>query len=139
MGGFRTDNIFLPLITSITGTAFWLKISKMLAPAIGNNRLVNYISNNTFFIMTHHLTVKSFFIGLLILGKKVGIEALADIDTLQFKASAWYVYTKADWAWTASFFVALFGTVLACFFYERIKKMAKQYISTIIAKKKSFA
>lgn len=46
---------YLPILTFITGTLFWLRISKLLEKYIGENKLVNYISNNTFSIMSHHL------------------------------------------------------------------------------------
>lgn len=125
MGGFRTGNIFLPMITSITGIAFWLKVSKALVPVAGNSKLVNFISDNTFFIMTHHLTFKALFNGLLILGKKFGIASLEAIDAVQFKSSAWYVFTQLDWAWTASFLFMTAGTLISCYLYLRIKGYLK--------------
>lgn len=125
MGGFRTGNIFLPVITSITGISFWLKICKALAPVAGTSKLVNFISNNTFFIMTHHLTFKALFNGLLILGKKFGVTSLEAIDAVQFKSSAWYVFTQLDWAWTASFLFMTIGTLTACYLYLKIKGYVK--------------
>lgn len=130
MGGFRTNNVVLPMITTLTGTAFWLKVSKTLVPAIGNSKLVNYISNNTFFIMTNHLTIKALFNGLLIIGKKYGINQLQSVDALQFKSSAWYVYTDYDWIWSACFFFTLAGTLAFCFIYTK----GKQHFKTIFKK-----
>lgn len=49
------DNIFRPFIVGILGILFWLRISKILVPALKNSRLVNYISRNTYSIMIHHL------------------------------------------------------------------------------------
>lgn len=53
--GFIQNAYYLPILTFVTGTLFWLRISKILEKWIGNNKLVNYISNNTFSIMSHHL------------------------------------------------------------------------------------
>ena len=53
--GFIQNACYLPIFTFVTGTLFWLRISKILENCIGNNKLVNYISNNSFSIMSHHL------------------------------------------------------------------------------------
>lgn len=53
--GFITHIPYLPTITFITGTLFWLRISKLLEKYIEKNKIINYISNNTFSIMSHHL------------------------------------------------------------------------------------
>lgn len=135
MGGFETDNVILPMITTLTGTAFWLKISKALVPTIGNSKIVNFISNNTFFIMTHHLTIKALFNGLLILGKKYGIDKLQSVDAIKFKSSAWYVYTDNQAIWIACFFFTLAGTLALCLIYTKgnqyFKFMIKKVISNI--------
>lgn len=114
MGGFSTNNLFLPLITSITGIAFWLKISKALAPVLGSSKLVNFISDNTFFIMMHHLTAKALFNGLLILGKKLGIASFASVDAAQFKASAWYTFGSPVWVKLLCFVFTLAVTLAVC-------------------------
>ncbi len=135
MGGFKTDNIFLPMITTLTGTAFWLKISKLVSPLLGDNKIVNFISNNTFFIMTHHLTAKSLFYGLLILGKKFGVTAFEAVNALEFKNNPWYVCNGVQWIWTACFFFTITVTILACFFYEKGKLMLKKQAGKINLKK----
>lgn len=52
---FNPNNFFLPILTSITGILFWLRISKLLVKWLGDNKIINYISNNTFTIMSHHV------------------------------------------------------------------------------------
>lgn len=44
----------VPFITGITGILFWLRISKILTPALGNSRAVNYVADHTADIMRHH-------------------------------------------------------------------------------------
>lgn len=130
MAGFHTQNYFLPFITSVTGTLFWLKISKVLVSVLGENRLVNYISDNTFFIMTNHLLFKSLFTGVLILGKKASIPCLSGIDVSEFKASAWYVYADFAWSRAAAFLFTLVATVLACKIYTFMKFKLQNIISS---------
>ena len=52
---FNSKYIITPIIASVTGILFWVKIAEILVPAIGKSKIVNYISNNTFDIMQHHL------------------------------------------------------------------------------------
>ena len=124
MRNFRTENCFLPLITSITGTAFWLKISKALSPVLGDNKLVNFISDNTFFIMTHHLLYKSLFFGILAYIGKLGVEMFNVIDVVALKNDPWYVYGDANWGKLGGFFFATIVTLLACKLYLAIKALA---------------
>ena len=49
------DNFYRPFIVGLLGILFWLRISRILVPILKNNKIVNYISKNTFSIMTHHL------------------------------------------------------------------------------------
>lgn len=114
MSGFYTDNLFLPLITSITGIAFWLKISKTLVPALQHNPLVNFISDNTFFIMTHHVGVKHLFLGLLMIGSRCGLEAGCAVDVYAFRTDPWYVVTEPSWVPSACFLFTMFVLVLSC-------------------------
>lgn len=80
MDGFYTGNCLVPLITSLTGILFWLKIAKFMEPVLGNNRLVNYISGHTFFIMMHHMLFLVAFSGVLYLGMNLGIPGLERFD-----------------------------------------------------------
>lgn len=55
MQGFLTTNYALSLLSSITGILFWLTISNCLIPICGDNKLINYISDNTLFILMNHM------------------------------------------------------------------------------------
>ncbi|MDR0872265.1 MAG: acyltransferase family protein [Prevotellaceae bacterium] len=51
------ENVFLPFITSLVGILFWLRVSKNIYNFVGSNKLIEYIGNNTWSIMVHHLFV----------------------------------------------------------------------------------
>lgn len=121
MSGFHSGNWILPLITSVTGTAFWLKVSKALVPMIGRNRLVNYISENTFFIMTHHIGVKHLFIWLCLLGSRMGIALFNGIDVQQFLSDGLYLYTAHPWCAPACFLFSIAALLLGCRLLEALK------------------
>ena len=114
MSGFHSGNPILPLITSVTGTAFWLKISKKLVPFLGQNKLVNYISENTFFIMTHHIGVKHLFIWLCLLGHQWGISAFSGINKQQFMTDGLYLYNAHRWCNPVCFLFTMLVLILAC-------------------------
>lgn len=124
MQGFQSANPFLPLITSITAIAFWLKIAKGLVPLLGESKIVNYISNHTAFLMTHHLLVKHLFIGILLLLYKCGISMFAAIDIDTYKTDAWYMYEEHQWCVIACFLFTVITCILLCKGWEHfIKKL----------------
>ena len=56
---------FTVIIISISGIAFWFKISEILEPLLGKNYYINIIADNTFSIMINHILaldlVRTFF------------------------------------------------------------------------------
>lgn len=54
IGMFHFDNPVLTYFMGIVGIAFWLRVSKILAPAIGKSKPLNLVADNTFSIMTNH-------------------------------------------------------------------------------------
>ena len=128
MSGFYTNNHFLPLITSITGIAFWLKISKALVPILGQNRLVNFISDHTAFIMTHHLAIKHLFLGLLILGYRCGLECFSGVDVQLVRTDAWYMFGDYAWCKAACFLFTMTGLILSCKALEALKSLCRAWL-----------
>lgn len=128
MGGFQPNAPFLPLLTSITGISFWLKISTLLVPVLGQSGLVSFISDNTAFIMTHHLAVKHLFIGLLLLARQLGATCFDGIDIQQYRMYAWYTYSEYPWCNTACFLFTVAVLVLLCHLWHRITTFVSQFV-----------
>lgn len=80
----------LPYVVGFSGIAFWLRIARILEPAIGKSKTVNLIADNTFSIMINH------FLGFMIV--KAGFALLqfanliSDFDMVRFKTDIWYFY-----------------------------------------------
>lgn len=55
MTGFHNINPVIPIITSITGTWFWLRIAREISPVLCKSKIIMDISNNTKGIMMHHI------------------------------------------------------------------------------------
>lgn len=128
MAGFGTTNLLLPLITSVTGIAFWLKIANLLVPIWGESKLVNYISDHTFFIMTHHIGVKHLFIALCALGFKLGVPTCSGIDMQQFLTDGLYLYTTHTWCSIAAFVFTMVFLIIACEAIQTIKHFLHSYL-----------
>jgi len=120
MSGFTAIPPFLPFVTSITGIAFCLKIAKALVPIWGDNKLVNFISNNTFFIMTHHLLAKAMANGILWLCIARGNAAHPLIDLKEIQSNAWYV-CPYEYESLASLFMTVLICLSMCALYNGVK------------------
>ena len=126
MTGFLTDIYVLPLITSVTGIAFWLVVADKLAPILGNNKLINYISNHTYAIMMFHIiwfNVYNFLISR--------IPAVArSFDFEKFYKTAWYRYEPVVQLRFFYVIAGLLGTLMMCWLaeklYEKILKRQKE-------------
>lgn len=91
MGNFANRPSFLPVIVAVTGIWFWLRISKILVPAIGENKIVNNISNHTKEIMTHHIL--GIYLCHFVLYLFRNILNLQGFQTIDFARSyGWYRY-----------------------------------------------
>jgi len=82
---------FTPYLVGILGIAFWLRVSRILAPAIGKSKYIVMVANNTFAIMMHH------FLGFTILGAMFYIASkfisvLPKFDIEAFMNSSDYIY-----------------------------------------------
>ncbi|MCH5296139.1 MAG: acyltransferase family protein [Ruminococcus sp.] len=85
------NGCFVPYITSITGIAFWLRISKLITPIIKNQKLLRLISDNTYSIMIHQMlgfmVVKWVFYLI-----STATPLLSDFNVESMKSNIWYYY-----------------------------------------------
>lgn len=121
MSGFQCSNPFMPLVTSITGIAFWLKISQTAVPVMGDNPIANFISENTAFLMTHHLFIKHFFTGILIVLNNCGFRLFSTVDVQAFRTDAWYLFADYRWCSVACFLFTVSVCVIICALWETAK------------------
>lgn len=84
----------VPYLTAVTGIAFWLRVSKILAPFLGKCAGVDWLGRNTYAVMMHHM------LGfLLVKGILYGVYMFSpwcrDFDAAAFFGDAGYVYVPA--------------------------------------------
>lgn len=87
--------LLLPYITAATGIAFWLRVSRIVSPALEHSRAVRYFGGHTFAVMMHHM------MALIVL--KTIFAAFAKYTPLfvgfnfeLYKADLWYMYFPKD-------------------------------------------
>lgn len=91
LGGFHNALPFIPIITGITGIWFYLRICQILVGCLGENKIINYLSNNTKCICMHHIFCM-YMLALIIYVFNHFLK-LNGFDVENFKNSAgWYFY-----------------------------------------------
>lgn len=85
-----TDGPILPYLVGFLGIAFWLRIARILEPAIGKSKTVNLIADNTFSIMINQ------FLGFMVIKALFAMfqspKLFVDFDINRFKTDIWYIY-----------------------------------------------
>ena len=110
---------WLPFAASITGIFFWLRISRILTPALKSSRLIRYAGQNTWTVMMHHSI--SFFLmncGLALLAVWGFLDGF---DWTGFREEMWYTYIPGDEHFV--FFYLLIGMVFPLtikYLYEKM-------------------
>lgn len=85
------ENPVVPYISGILGIAFYLRIARILTPAIGRSKAINLVADNTFPIMMNHIF--GFFVLKLILMIAARVlPMLPDFSMEAFKSSLSYMY-----------------------------------------------
>lgn len=81
----------IPYVTVVSGIAFWLRVSKILAPVCGRDSAVSYLGRHTYPVMMHHIMV-FMLIKMVLAGIAAGTGYLADFDFARFYTDIDYCY-----------------------------------------------
>ncbi len=122
---FKAKYAIVPFLTNITGILFWLKVTQIVTPLLGTNKIVNVIGNNTYDIMLHHL----FWVFLMNTVIRIGAQILGlqGFDINQYKHTIYYFYTAGvPQVKIVYFIIALGGPLIANCGYKKIKKQIKR-------------
>jgi len=85
------DNIYMPFIVGFLGIAFWLRISRILVPALKDSKYMNYIANNTFSIMVHQFLGFMLLKFIFSLGNRY-FSLFPNFDWIEYKSNIFYFY-----------------------------------------------
>ncbi len=88
--GFANGPV-MPYITIISGIAFWLRVAKIITPAVGESRAVQYLGRNTYAVMMHHV-MALMLVKIVIAAVAARTGACADFNFEQFYTNIDYYY-----------------------------------------------
>lgn len=119
---FTRASLVLPIISAVVGIGFWLKICQYLESIIGENRLVNFISNHTFEIMMNHALCMWAANWLLVLNQ----DRVFEMDPA-FAMNAIYTYGWFRWeglpkTYLFYFIFGLGGSLVMAYLSDLVKK-----------------
>lgn len=118
---FFANSIFLPVIVSITGIAFWLRVAKIISPLVKESKITKYIGSNTWTVMMHHQLV-FFLLNLSIYILSPHVNIFRGFDPVDFKINCWYSYVPANMAQFKFFYVILGISIPLIFKYFVTKR-----------------
>lgn len=89
------DGPIMPFVVGVLGIAFWLRMAKILEPALGRSKWVNLIADNTYTIMINQIlgfmVAKTVF---AVMNKYMGI--FSGFDWGLYKADYGYIYLPGN-------------------------------------------
>ena len=90
VNGFK-NNALIPYITTVTGIALWLRISKIIASIPGKHAVADYVGRHTMEICLYHLS-GWLVVGLVFLFLNRTFGICADFDLERFTSDVYYAY-----------------------------------------------
>lgn len=88
--GFANGPV-MPYITTISGIAFWLRVARIITPAVGESRAVQYLGHNTYAVMMHHV-MAFMIVKMVIAAVAAHTGACVDFDFEQYYSNIDYFY-----------------------------------------------
>lgn len=88
--GFANGPV-IPYVTAVSGIAFWLRVSKILAPFGREGGFLFHLGRNTYAVMTHHV-MAFMFVKMVLAGIAACTGYLSDFDFVRFYTDIDYYY-----------------------------------------------
>ena len=118
--GFTSPYAVTPMISAVVGMLFWLEVVDLIGKPFYNSKIVNSISENTFYIMSFHVIFYNLFNCILFLINKA--FGLKYFDVAAFQESNWYRWEYVSQFKLVYFLVGLLGPVGLMYLYNRFIK-----------------
>lgn len=118
--GFTSPYAVTPLISAVVGMLFWLEIVDLIGKPFYDSRIVNAISENTFYIMSMHVIFFNFLNCILFTVNKA--IQLPGFDVETFQDSNWYRWEYTSQFRLVYFLFGLLGPVAIMKLYDRFIK-----------------
>lgn len=123
---FNSKYIITNILASLTGILFWLKISEIVEPILGKDKIINYIGNNTSDIMIHHLFWCLLFnIIIFYISRFINLNSF---DAEKFKTTIYYQYSAGVGAINSIYtIIGIAMPLFAKYNFEKIQARIAKY------------
>ncbi|MBO4650351.1 MAG: acyltransferase [Clostridiales bacterium] len=111
LAGFTSPYWMTPIISSVIGILFWVTVVDLIGSAFYSNRIVNALSENTFFIMGVHLVFINL-VNCVLLAIHDHLTSIPGFDVDSFRNLTYYIWEKYPAFKLVYFIVGLGGTLL---------------------------
>lgn len=117
MTGFISPYLVTPFISSIIGILFWVTVVDVIYKPLGNNKIINYISENTMRILSLHL----FFFNILNCILLIIHRYIAPLKDFAFEEISWYRWEPIPQFKLMYFIFGLLGPLLVKLLYDKVR------------------
>jgi len=118
--GFTSPFIVTPMISSLIGILFWVTVADMIGPSFGDNKVINYISENTLWIMGFHMVFFNLLNCILLVVNNY-IVTMPAFDPEFFKTTVGYRWEHYAIFRIVYFAVGITGPLLMKLVFDKIK------------------
>jgi fucose 4-O-acetylase-like acetyltransferase len=122
-------SVYIPYIAALVGMAFWLRISKIIAPLCNNkNNLFLIIGKHSYSIMVHQILGMMLVKAVFIVGNE-WLNLFSDFEFYKFSHKIWYYYYPGNMTQFFIIYVAagILFPLLIVVFENRIRYRIKKW------------
>ena len=119
LAGFTSPYIVTPVVSSIVGILFWLTAVDLIGKPFYESRFVNYLSNNTFWVMGMHIMFFNVF-NCILLAITRYIVSLPYFDADAFVESEFYYWEISPNIKLAYVIIGILGPLAIKLIYDKI-------------------
>lgn len=120
LSGFTSPYAVTPLLSSVVGILFWTEVVELIGKPFYGSRVVNAISENTFYIMSFHVIFFNIFNCILFTINRFAV--LPGFEAQTFQDSNWYRWDYVSQFRFVYFLFGLLGPVGLMKLYDRFIK-----------------
>ncbi len=118
--GFTSPFVVTPMISSLIGIMFWVTVADMIGPALAENKVVNFVSENTIWVMGFHLVFFNL-LNCILLTINDNIVTLPEFYPDMFKTMLGYRWEHYAIFRLVYFAVGITGPLLMKLVFDKIK------------------
>ncbi|MBR5358899.1 MAG: acyltransferase family protein [Clostridiales bacterium] len=116
MSGFPSPFVATPLISSIIGILLWLTIVDAIGNAFYDNRIINYISENTLWVMSLHVLFFNVLNSILLFINKF----IVPLHDFSYSEASWYRWEPIPQFSILYFAFGLTGPLLVKMLFDKV-------------------